>query len=131
MDSRPTARILSICDDDGLRLSREPLLLNDGYVVESIASSVPLSVARVRTFDIALICRSVDAHRAMALKEMLERYNSQIQVVCISPLDFESFIDASSLVPPTPEGLLHAIRLLADRRKASADVAHNIIGRAR
>jgi DNA-binding response OmpR family regulator len=79
-------RILSISDDDGLRLSRELVLRNDGYETESIASKDALSAARLRSFDIALICRSVHPDRAATLSDWLRQYNPQIQIVCIAPL---------------------------------------------
>src|SRR3954464_9295014 len=104
-------RILSISDDDGLRFSRELLLEKDGYATESINSNMALSVSRARHFDIVLICRSVEPQRAMALIEMLRRYNPEIRILSISPLESQSEAGGADLqVPSGPESLLHAIR---------------------
>ena len=104
-------RILSISDDDGLRFSRELLLENDGYETESITSYTALSVSRARYFDIALICRSVEPPRAMALSDMLRRYNPKIRILSISPLENQTEAYGADLeVPSGPESLLKAIR---------------------
>ena len=107
-------RILSICDDDGLRFSRELVLRNDGYETESITSKDALTAARVRSFDIALICRSVHPTRAMALSDWLRQYNPEIQIVCIAPLeDAAEPCEANLEILAGPEPLLHTIRTLS------------------
>jgi DNA-binding response OmpR family regulator len=112
------ARILSICDDEGLRLSRELLLLNQGYETESVSSNAPLTVSRVRSFDLALICRSVDPQRAIAVIEMLRRYHSGILIACLVPLDSSAELYVADLeVPPSPQSLLDGIRNLLRNRK--------------
>ena len=114
-----SARVLSISDDDGLRYSREFLLSNDGYVTESITSNTALSVSRVRSFDIALICRSVEPKRAMALTDMLRHYNPEIQILCISPLDDRLDRCGADLeIGSGPEAVLEAVRALCNRRSA-------------
>ena len=124
-----TARVLSISDDDGLRYSRELLLWNDGYETESITSSTALSVSRVRSFDIALICRSVDPERAMALTEMLRRYNPEIQILCIRPLESRlTPCGADREIASGPEAVLEAVRELCNQRsthKASCAASHH------
>ena len=106
-----SVRILSISDDDGLRYSRELLLSNDGYEAESIASSTALSVSRVRSFDIVLICRSVPPDRAMALVDMLRRYNPAIQIACIRSLENQADAFAADLeISSEPEIVLKALR---------------------
>lgn len=107
----PAAHVLSICDDDGLRLSRELLLLKDGYKTESIQSNANLTVTWVRSFDLALICRSVNRERAIALVERLRRYHSAIRILAIRPLDSSpDMCDADLEVPSGPQALLDAIR---------------------
>ena len=114
-----SARVLSISDDDGLRCSRELLLSNEGYQTESITSITPLSVSRVRSFDIALICRSVEPERAMVLTDMLRRYNPEIQIVCISPLENRLAPCAADIeIPSGPEVVLETIRELCNQRSA-------------
>jgi hypothetical protein len=118
----PVARVLSICDDDGLRLSRELLLLKDGYKTESIQSHTALTVTRVRSFDFALICRSVDPKRSIALIEMLRRYHPAIQILCIAPLESSAHIYLGDLeVPSGPQALLDAIRILLQKRQGFAE----------
>jgi CheY-like chemotaxis protein len=111
-------RILSISDDDGLRYSRELLLLSNGYSIESVTSNTALSVSRVRSFDVVLICRSVDPRRAMAVTEMLRRYDSRIQIMCISPLESTNFPEVDVEIATGPEALLEAIRVACDQRVA-------------
>jgi len=103
-------RILSISDDDGIRYSRELLLVNAGYETESVSSDAVLSITRVRSFDVALICRTVDAKRGMALTEMLRRYNPDIQIMCIAPLDSLEQLDIDLHIVPEPRLFLEAVR---------------------
>jgi hypothetical protein len=112
-------RILSVSDDDGLRLSRELLLARDGYETESVTSNTALSVDRVRSFDIALICRSVEAERAMDLTDMLRQYNPNIRILTISPLENrpERF-HADLEIPSGPEPVLEACRKLCNQMSA-------------
>jgi hypothetical protein len=114
-------RILSISDDDGLRLSRELLLINDGYETESIASNMALSVGRARSFDIALICRSVEPERAMILADMLRRYNPDIQILCSSPLENRIEFAVGPEIPSGPEALLDAIREFCKQKPVRQD----------
>jgi DNA-binding response OmpR family regulator len=116
-------RILSISDDDGLRFSRELLLSNDGYEIESIPSATALSLAKAESFDVALICRSVEAERAAALTEMLRQSNPEIQILCISPLETESGRCEGALeIAWGPESLLDAVREVF-RQRAGQNVS--------
>jgi DNA-binding response OmpR family regulator len=111
------AHILSVCDDEGLRVSRELLLQKDGYQTESIESNTAVTVRRVRSFDLALICRSVDRGRAIALIEMLRRYHPALQILCIAPLDSSANMCHADLEGPSgPQALLNAIRSLLQQR---------------
>lgn len=126
--SKPV-RILSIGDDDGLRYSRELLISSDGYETESITSYTAISVPYARSFGIALICRSVQPERAMALVEMLRRYNPEIRILCISPLEksLES-CDADLEIPSGPEAVLEAIQLLCEHdgtRQRVCETSHH------
>lgn len=104
-------RILSISDDDGLRYSRELLLVNEGYETESISSNTALTVAYIGSFDIALICRSVEPERALAVADVLRRYNPNIRVLTISPLeDWPERLRADLEIPSGPEPVLEACR---------------------
>ena len=113
-------RILSISDDDGLRFSRELLLTRDGYETTSVTSSAALSLLSARPFDIALICRSVDPERAVAVTELLRNQNPAIQIVCVAPIeDRHDSRDADFEVASGPQPLLDAIRALCGQRNAS------------
>jgi DNA-binding response OmpR family regulator len=112
-----SVRILSISDDDGLRYSRELLLEKDGYETESITSNTALSVSRVRSFDIAVICRSVDPERVMGLTDMLRRYNPDLQILCITPLENRLDSCAADLeIASGPETVLEGVRQLCSQR---------------
>lgn len=110
-------RILSICDDDGLRASRQLLLVNEGYETESVSSTIARSVLDGRSFDIALICRSVEADRVTDLVQELRRCYPEIHMIGIDMI--ESLPDPSDLdlkISSGPEALLEAIRELCNRR---------------
>jgi hypothetical protein len=112
--------VLSICDDDGLRLSKELLLLEDGYKIVSIQSNAALTVSRVRSFDVALICRSVNRERAIPLVEMLLGFHPAIQILAIKPLDPPpDLCDADLEVPSGPQALLNEIRSFLQQRTAN------------
>ena len=118
--SKPV-RILSISDDEGLRFSRELLLSNDGYEIESVPSTTALSHPRTGSFDVALICRSVEAERAAALTDTLRQSNPEIQILCISPLDSQTPCCGGGLeIPSGPESLLDAVQAVRKRRAAQS-----------
>jgi len=124
-----SVRILSISDDAGLRYSRELLLLSDGYDTESTTSNAVLSVTRVRSFDVAVICRSVQRDRAMALTDMLRRYHPEIQIVCISPLENQAEPGvADTEIPSGSDTGLEAVRQLCAQismRRACYEASHH------
>jgi len=124
-----SARVLLISDDEGLRYSRELLLSYDGYDTESITSATALPVSRVRSFDIAVVCRSVRPERAMALADMLRRYNPEIQILCIRPLENRIAQCAADMeIPSGPDIVLAAVHELCDRKsihKASYAGSHH------
>ena len=105
-------RILSISDDDGLRSSRELLLTNDGYETDSVASDVVLSASQALSYDVALICRSVDTKRGMVLTELLQRYHPEIQIMSIAPLDSMEQFDLHMQIVPEPQLFLEVVRRL-------------------
>jgi DNA-binding NtrC family response regulator len=111
----PSVRILSVSDDDGLRFSRALLLANDGYEAESMTSGTALSLARVDGFEIAVICRSVEPERAMALAEMLRQGNPEISILTFSPQEGPGqCIDGGLEIASGPESVLEACRKLCD-----------------
>jgi hypothetical protein len=108
-----SVRVLSISDDDGLRFSRELLLASDGYETESITSNTALSVTRARSFEIAVICRSVEPERAIALADLLRRYNPEIRILTIRQLETQpQHCDADIEIASGPEPVLEACRKL-------------------
>ena len=112
-------RILSISDDDGLRYSRELLLAKDGYETVSMTSNTALSISRAKSFDIALICRSIDPERAVAVCSKLRRCNPEIQILCISPLENRMEHYGGDLeISSGPEPVLEAIRQVSSQRTA-------------
>lgn len=110
-------RILSIADDDGVRFSRELVLRQEGYEVESVTSDARLDGPWVRTFPIAVLCHSVDSNRAAQIAEALRQRNPSIAVVrihAIPPIqDFYYDVDCEAL--PGPDQLLHALENLVAR----------------
>lgn len=110
-------RILSICDDDGIRFSRELVLRQEGYEVESVTSNLALDIPRVRSFHIAILCHSLTAYRAAQISDMLRRYNPSIQLARIHAIRSRTdhCYDADCEVLPGPGAMLEAIRDLVAR----------------
>lgn len=110
-------RILSIADDDGIRFSRELVLRQEGYEVESVTSNARFDSPWVRTFPIAVLCHSVDSNRAAEIAEALRQRNPSIAVVRIHAIrsirDFYYDVDCEAL--PGPDQLLHALENLVTR----------------
>jgi hypothetical protein len=117
MSPRKGVRILSICDDERIRFSRELVLMHEGYEVESVTSNTPLDVGRVRSFHIAILCHSLAAYRASQIAHMLRRYNPSIGVIRVHSLrvQMDSFYDVDCEVLPGPDAMLEGIRALAMR----------------
>jgi hypothetical protein len=128
--NRNGVRILSICDDEGLSLSREILLSKSGYETESATSHDLLAVGYVRSFDIALICHSVDQGRQAMLSEMLCRYNPRIQMLRIEDLQIASeLLFGWGMHSAGPLQLLEAVRSMCDRVQMSAIQPNAMIGK--
>jgi CheY-like chemotaxis protein len=119
-------RILSICDDEGLRHSRELLLTSEGYSTLSVRSDVVLSREQAQEFDAVLICRSVAPRKGLELTEMLERYNPAIQIMCIGPVENADDVDYRLPVLRGPQVFLDEVNKM--RRSVAARKALNAGG---
>jgi DNA-binding NtrC family response regulator len=110
-------RILSVADDDGIRFSRELVLRQEGYEVESVVSNARFDSPWVRTFPIAVLCHSVNSSRAAEVAEALRQRNPSIAVVRVhairSSQDFYYDVDCEAL--PGPDQLLQALENLVTR----------------
>lgn len=110
-------RILSIADDDGIRFSRELVLRQEGYEVESVASNARFDGPWVRSFQITILCHSVESDRAAQIAETLRQRNPSIAVVRMhairSSMDF--YYDVDCEVLPGPDQLLDALQTLVER----------------
>jgi DNA-binding NarL/FixJ family response regulator len=100
-------RILSVCDDEGLRSSRELVLQLSGYEIESHSSDDYFLMERVTSFDLAIICHSVNQRNADQLIKMLSRFNPTLRVLHLSRV---SGLDSISNGQPRPDSLLKAVR---------------------
>ncbi len=123
MSENHTIRILSICDDEALRYSRQLLLESVGYAVESITSDAPLDAAEMKSFEIAVLCHSVDASHAAKWANKLRRMNASIRVLRVHAIQGaqDHFSDVDCEVLPDPVPLLNAIESL--RAKAAGAMA--------
>jgi hypothetical protein len=105
---------------------RDLLLQEEGYQTESIESSTAIPASRVRSFDLALICRSIDSERAMALAGFLRQYHPAIQILAIDPLDsWPDTYHPDLEVPPGPQALLDAVRSLVEQPRRPREVHRN------
>ena len=117
MPNSPLIRVLSICDDNLVRSTRELVLRKDGYEIVSIDSNDLLGVAEIRRFDVAVICHSVPQARAMGLAERLRRYKPEIRLLRVNPRvrRAEPYYVVDSEVLGGPGELLKAVKELLDR----------------
>lgn len=115
MSARKAIRILSVCDDDGIRFSRELVLRQEGYEVESMAGSEPIDAARARSFHIAILCHSLSPRHATQITDHLRQANPGIRVLRVHALRSatDHYYDADCEVLPGPGQLLSGIRMLS------------------
>lgn len=116
MSKAVNIRVLSISDDGAVRTSRELVLRKDGYEIVSISSDDLLSVPEIRTFDVAVMCHSVNPGRAMAIVDRLRRYHPDILMLRVNPRvhRIDPFYDIDSEVLGGPGALLKAVKALLD-----------------
>jgi DNA-binding NarL/FixJ family response regulator len=107
MNSDRPVHVLSVCDDNGLRSSRELVLKVDKYVVHSHPSNVFWAASEIRLFDVAIICQSVDDEDAARLIERLSQYNPNLRVLRLAGY---SASEAHACGPLQPDVLLEAVR---------------------
>jgi CheY-like chemotaxis protein len=119
-------RILSICDDDDIRFSRELVLKQEGYEVESMAGSKLLESCSVRSFHIAVLCHSLGVARAAAIADHLRRANPGILLLRVHAIRScpDCFYDMECEVLPGPDALLQAISGLCSRLSIPDRVVH-------
>jgi hypothetical protein len=102
------------------------LLQKDGYQTESMESNTAIPASRVRSFDLALICRSVDSERAIALAGFLRQYHPAIQILSINPLDSSPDTYHPDLkVASGPQALLDAVRSLLQQPTRPGEAHRN------
>jgi CheY-like chemotaxis protein len=117
MNDNQSTKILSICDDEALRYSRQLVLESVGYEVESIPSDAPLDAVQPKGFEIAILCHSVDGIHAARLANELRRMNPNILVLRVHAIQGkqERLYDVDCEVLPDPVPLLNAIKSLRAR----------------
>jgi DNA-binding NtrC family response regulator len=110
-------RVLSISDDQMVRSTREMVLRRDGYEIISLESNEFLSIPEIRSFDVALICYSVPAQRAIGIIDRLRRYKPDIRVLRVNPrvARVEPYYDVDLEVLAGPAALLNAVRQLLEK----------------
>ncbi len=118
-------RILSICDDEGIRFSRELVLRQEGYAVESLASTEPLDPNRARSCQLAILCHSLSPDCAARITAFLRELNPLILVVRVHAIrsTLDPYYDADCEVLPGPGQLLQGIQLLCARLEQPAESA--------
>lgn len=122
MSSRKGVRILSICDDDGIRISRELVLRQEGYEVESITSSVTWDPRLADCFHIAILCHTLLSVEAAQWAILLRKGNPHLRIlrVCCIRSRSEGLYDVDCEVLSGPVALLAAIQTLLPVQGPSA-----------
>jgi hypothetical protein len=112
-------RILSICDDDAIRYTRDRLLAEAGFRAEWLPSNAFLSDVQVRKCSVAVICESVDWKRTAQLSATLRRMNPTMHVVRVFSVGpgAESHADAECEIVNGSAGLLGHLGELSGRTK--------------
>lgn len=115
MKGRRPVRILSICDHEAVRESRELVLRHAGYQVESAKSTARFTPAWVRTFDMAILCHSVSEFRAWRIGAALRNASESIHLIRIhaTPTSKDSFYDLDFGLLPSPGALLEGVKVLS------------------
>lgn len=110
-------RVLSVCDDEGIRRSREMVLKFEAYDVESVPSTEKLEPEQLRSFHIAVLCHSIPPSRAAELASCFRSANPDIRVVRVHAIrsHVDHVYDVDCEVFPGPGQLLSGIRTLAAR----------------
>ena len=110
-------RVLSICDDEGIRFSRDLVLRHEGYEVESVLSSEQLDADRIRSFQIAILCHSLSPSHAAEIAIGLRRFNPGIGILRVHAIrsSMDHVYDVDCEVLPGPGQLLDGIKTLAAR----------------
>ena len=111
-------RILSICDDDALRSSRELILRNDGYDVVSANSIHASKTARRGEFDIVVLCHSADSQLTRQAVGFLRERNPEIRILRLNAVrpEVEGNPDLSCNSLDGPLVLLSAIKKLSAQK---------------
>jgi hypothetical protein len=124
MSSAKSIRVLSICDDDGIRFSRGLVLKHEGYEVDSVPSNEKLDPAWIRSFHVAVLCHSLSPSRAAEIAINLRRYNPDIGILRVHAIRAatDHFYDVDCEVLPGPGQLLSAIQTLAARSATPARI---------
>lgn len=115
-------RVLSICDDDGIRVSRELVLKQEGYDAESAVGNELPGPDRIRSFHIAVLCHTISHKRAAEITEALRKHNPSIAVLRVHAIrsTANSCYDADCEVFPGPGQLLQGMEALCSRLRSSA-----------
>ena len=79
-----SVRILSVCDDDHIGLTREMVLQNARYEVESRHTNFHFDAPLAGSFHLAIMCHSLDAGRAARLTASLRKLNREIRIIRIN-----------------------------------------------
>jgi CheY-like chemotaxis protein len=116
MTSCAHIRVLSICDDDGLRYSRELLLATGGFDTTSVSSNDVWERAAKSKYDLIILCHAVDINRALRVISFIRRRNPQVHTLGIKSLDRILVNESSEIkgeVASRPSMLLKAMSSLA------------------
>ena len=109
-------RILAISDYEGLRTSREQVLQLQGFHVESVTSRAVFRESWIRTFDIAVLCQSIEPADAMKIARLLRRANPNIALLRVNPcqasMERQSLFDYEMDALAGPDGLLQGIEMI-------------------
>jgi DNA-binding response OmpR family regulator len=110
----PVFHIVLVGDDESLRHSRDLILRNDGYEVDSVSSLAALNSPLDGRFDVAVISQSVTPSRAMRVAAALRQANPRIRILRVQAVSsqMEDGCDLCLENLSGPRAFLNAVRSL-------------------
>jgi hypothetical protein len=102
------AKILSIGNDPWLLTSRRLVLESGGHQVVSIDGATELAADVLRSFDLVVVCHTVEGNRGRIIASM-RAANSQIPILLLTGSCFDVSMDGLEAIVPDPTMLLREI----------------------
>ena len=87
MSETPSAntRVLVVCNEEMLTLTRELVLRRAGYQVDSLTSTDLGQLPDARAYDVLVVCHSVPSAEAQKMVQAMKAQNPRLVTICLMP----------------------------------------------